>query len=227
MARFYDNRSPDSLASKLRAKRQAIFIQYLKKTFSKKSIDLIDVGGTLEYWLHMYPLFGEHGLDVTVTILNLPPLEEKVHLDGKVRTMRGDATNMAAIRDKQFDVAFSNSVIEHVGTYYMQFAFAREVLRISRHFFVQTPNKYFVIEPHFIFPFWFLVPKTIKCFLLSYVGLGWHQRKNDIHVAKAEVEQVRLMTFSELQYVFPRATILREKIWILTKSFIAMGESKQ
>jgi ubiquinone/menaquinone biosynthesis C-methylase UbiE len=50
--------------------------------------------------------------------------------------------------DSCFDLAFSNSVIEHVGSEADAAAFAHEMQRIGRAFYCQTPNKWFPIEPH-------------------------------------------------------------------------------
>jgi hypothetical protein len=50
--------------------------------------------------------------------------------------------------DKQFDWAFSNAVIEHVGSEADQVLFVNEMLRVARNVFFTTPNKYFPVESH-------------------------------------------------------------------------------
>lgn len=50
--------------------------------------------------------------------------------------------------DKTFDWAFSNAVVEHVGDEDAQVGFVNEMLRVARHVFFTTPNKYFPIESH-------------------------------------------------------------------------------
>src|SRR3954449_3086576 len=67
-----------------------------------------------------------------------------------VIVVRGDATRMP-FDDGEFDVAFSNSVIEHVPPE-LQSSFAAEVARVAKRYFVQTPNRYFPIEPHYQLP---------------------------------------------------------------------------
>src|SRR5262249_21750440 len=59
----------------------------------------------------------------------------------------GDGTRLG-FADGAFDVAFSNSVIEHLGTPERQGAFARELRRVGRGLWVQTPAKSFAFEPH-------------------------------------------------------------------------------
>ena len=60
---------------------------------------------------------------------------------------------MDFFKDKSFDAVFSNSVIEHVGTFEDQKMMANEVIRVTNFYFIQTPNLYFPIEPHFLVPF--------------------------------------------------------------------------
>jgi hypothetical protein len=50
--------------------------------------------------------------------------------------------------DKEFDWAFSNAVIEHVGNGEAQLFFLNEMLRVASNVFFTTPNKYFPLEPH-------------------------------------------------------------------------------
>lgn len=50
--------------------------------------------------------------------------------------------------DDEFDWVFSNAVIEHVGDGEAQLMFVNEMLRIARHVFFTTPNKFFPVESH-------------------------------------------------------------------------------
>ena len=70
----------------------------------------------------------------------------------------GDAVDMPGISDGAFDVVFSNSVIEHVETYENQRRMAAEIRRVGRRYFVQTPNRHFPLEPHFLVPGFQLLP---------------------------------------------------------------------
>lgn len=76
--------------------------------------------------------------------------------------------------DDEFDVAYSNAVIEHVGSYEDQLAFLRELHRVARRGFLTTPNRRFPIEVHTRIPLLHvLLPKTWFHRFLICVGKGW------------------------------------------------------
>src|SRR5581483_4758081 len=67
--------------------------------------------------------------------------------------------------DSAFDVAFSNSVIEHVGSPARQAAFAAEIARVGRRYWVQTPARTFPVEPHLLTPFLHWLPRRFQRWL--------------------------------------------------------------
>ena len=179
-----------------------------------RPIRILDIGGTQYFWEKME--FVEE--DVTITLLNFDPKEVQVtykNLSGVL----GDARDMRQFRDNEFDVAFSNSVIEHVGNYEDQRKMANEVRRVAKRYFVETPNRYFPIEPHFIFPFFQFLPRAIRAWLLSHFNLGTWDRARSKQEAFEGIDSVRLLSRRELKELFPGARIFEEKLLGLTKSF--------
>jgi ubiquinone/menaquinone biosynthesis C-methylase UbiE len=65
-------------------------------------------------------------------------------------------------RSKSIDVLFSNAVIEHVGSLRRQRRFAGEIMRISKRWFVTTPNFWFPIETHWKLPFIHFLPEKTQ-----------------------------------------------------------------
>ena len=136
-----DNRDEKSLAVQFRRKRFAFFNSLLSRL--RRPVSLLDVGGAESYWKTM----GMNGDDqVFITLLNLT--KENVTLPNITSTV-GDAREIQ-YEDNSFDVVFSNSVIEHVGSRADQMQMANEVRRVGKRYFVQTPNRYFPLEPHFL-----------------------------------------------------------------------------
>ena len=67
--------------------------------------------------------------------------------------------------DNEFDIVFSNSVIEHVGDFWKQKLFSSEIQRVGKRYFVQTPSFWFPYEPHTLIPFYQFFPVNIKMLL--------------------------------------------------------------
>jgi hypothetical protein len=127
-----------------------------------------------------------------------------------VATADGTALPFA---DGEFDVAFSNSVIEHVPAVGQE-AFAGEVRRVARRYYVQTPNRWFPIEPHYQLPLFQFLPERVRKALNRRFTLGWQ--------AKGQWEEITLLSARDLRRLFPDAEIHRERVLGLTKSLIAV-----
>jgi 2-polyprenyl-3-methyl-5-hydroxy-6-metoxy-1,4-benzoquinol methylase len=127
---------------------------------------------------------------------------------------------MSQFRPKEFDFVFSNSVIEHVGSYADQSRMAKEIERVGKRYFVQTPNFYFPIEPHFVFPAFHWLPITIRVWLITHFNLGWYSKFSDVQSASAEVRSIRLLKKREFVRLFPDSKLFEERFFGLTKSFV-------
>ena len=154
---------------------------------------------------------------VTITLLNLT--ETQTTPPG-FSSVAGDARDLRQFKDDQFDVVFSNSVIEHVGPYHDQCRMAKEIIRVGKRYFLQTPNRYFPIEPHFLFPFFQFLPQRLQIWLLGHFSLGWYDKIPDKLQAARAVGSVNLLDKSQIKKLFPGATIVEERFLSLAKSFI-------
>jgi hypothetical protein len=210
-----DPESGYSLARGMRAKRFAFFLGLLDQL--PRPVSILDVGGTQDFWESMD--FADSP-DVRVTVLNQ---QAPACRHANMQTLAGDACDMSAFPDGHFDVVFSNSVIEHVGPAPRQDAMAREVRRVGKRYFVQTPNLYFPIEPHFLFPFFQFLPIAARGWLLRNLSLTWGGRIEDRRAAEETAREVRLVGLSRFRALFPDGEIYRERVLGLTKSFVAYG----
>lgn len=96
-------------------------------------------------------------------------------------------------RDAEFDVVFSNAVLEHVGSRRAQSAFVRELCRVSRRFFVTTPNRWFPVEHHTGLPLLHYLPASVFRALLSRTPYRhWSEESN-----------LNILTARELVSLFP------------------------
>jgi hypothetical protein len=131
----------------------------------------------------------------------------------------GDARDMKQFADKEFDIVFSNSVIEHVGTYEDQRKMADEIRRVGKRYFIQTPNRYFPIEPHFLFPYFQFLPVKIKCWLIQHFDLGWRKKTPDYQSAMEIAKEIRLLSKREFVNLFPEGRLVEERFLGVVKSF--------
>ena len=75
--------------------------------------------------------------------------------------------------DNEFDVCWSNAVIEHVGNRERQLKFLSEINRVSKAAYITTPNRFFPIEVHTRMPLLHFLPKPMFDGYLKCVGMDW------------------------------------------------------
>lgn len=197
----------------MRRARFALFLSLLRRI--EGHVEVLDIGGTQEFWTLMA---GKDPGDIRVTLLNI---EHQAVTAPMFVSAVGDARAMPEIADKSFDVVFSNSVIEHVGSHEDQRRMADEVMRVGKRYFVQTPSKRFPLEPHFLFPWFQYLPDAVRAQLVHRFDIGWYKRIPDLAAARAEVDSIQLLTRQKFAALFPGAAIHDEKLFGLTKSFVA------
>lgn len=205
----------DSVIMKIRLKRIAFFKDLISPL--SKPVKILDVGGTELFWEKMG--FADDA-NYQITILNLSKTESH---HPNIRLVIGDARDMNEFGDGNFDVAFSNSVIEHVGELAEQRQMAEEVMRVGKRYFVQTPNHSFPFEPHFLFPFFQFFPPALKVFMIRHFSLGWYPRIPEKEEATKAAKSIRLLRRREVADLFPDGKIRDEKLFGMTSSFIVYG----
>lgn len=213
-----DSDAPGSLGNRNRSRRFDAF----ERLFSTVAADLsrpvkiLDVGGTNSFWQQR----GWTGRDdVVITTGNLEE-EEKVFENVEPRVL--DATDMKEFDDGSFDIVFSNSVIEHLRTLDAQARMAAEVRRLGGAYWVQTPNFWFPIEPHFLTPGWQWLPVSVRVQLLRRRRWGWRGPCPDAAEARTLIEEIRLLKKNEMRALFPDAELVEEHFGGLLKSFVAV-----
>jgi hypothetical protein len=168
---------------------------------------------------------------------------------GWVRNVAGDACDLPdELRHERFDLVFSNSVIEHVGGHTRRVAFADSVHALGEHHWIQTPNRYFPIEPHMLFPGAQFLPAGVRARVIrrwpvghirramSYGDWPGPSRAGEVFPAETGaalgevpvyhtmrgVLSIELLTAAELGFYFPGSTIVRERLAGVSKSLIAV-----
>ena len=208
-----DVRREGSWANRIRRRRLRLLMRLLSNI--DRPLRILDIGGTPQFWETSRLLDRDPGLEITV--VNIVPQETQ---HPQIRCLQADARALHSIQDQQFQIVFSNSVIEHLGELMDMGRMADEIRRVGRRYFVQTPNRHFLIEPHFHFPCFQLLPVRMRVWLVRRFSLGWFSRAQNSAEAEAIVRSIRLLSRRELQKLFPDARLVREKFLGFTKSFI-------
>ena len=207
---FDISENKNSLGNKFRKKRFSFF---LKKFDSlNKPITLLDIGGKINFWENR-GLAGNN--DYKITVLNI---EKEKSNYSNINCLIGDATNLNQFKNKSFDIVHSNSVIEHLYNFENQKKMVSEIMRVGKKHIVQTPNKYFFLEPHYLLPFFDIIPKKLKYFILTKTKLS-RLKKWDKKFASQYIEEIRLLSLKEMKELFPNSKIYFEKFLGMNKSF--------
>ena len=203
-----------SPAAMMRRRRFRRFLD-LVESCPKRRLRILDVGGTENFWEMMN--FVDSGHEITV--LNLTQAETR---HKNIIGVAGDACSMPQFNDDQFDIVFSNSVIEHVGSWENQQRMADEVRRLAKKYFVQTPNYYFPMEPHSLFPGFQFLPVAMQVWLVQRRAIGWFPQAENYRQACEIVGEIHLLKKREMKTLFPDAVILHERFLGATKSLMAV-----
>jgi hypothetical protein len=142
----------------------------------------------------------------------------------EIRTLVGDGCSLP-MSDKSYDIGFSNSVIEHVGSWERQMQFASEIRRVAKALWVQTPAYECPIEPHYMTPLIHYFPASLQKRLLRWCTVwGWIERPNREKINEM-VDTTRLLRRKEMQLLFPDCEIITEYMfWFIPKAFIAVRQ---
>jgi hypothetical protein len=187
---------PHDLSNRFRQERMRKFLELVP---TDRLVRILDLGGTAAYWRALPGLYGRPRVEITV--MNL---DQQEATDANLAVTSGDACS-TGLADMSFDIVHSNSVIEHVGDWTKMEAMAREVRRLAPAYFIQTPNYWFPVEPHYKLPFVQYLPKPVRR-----------------TVTGDDPERIRLLSPAQMRRLFPDAMLWRERAFGMTKSIVAI-----
>jgi 2-polyprenyl-3-methyl-5-hydroxy-6-metoxy-1,4-benzoquinol methylase len=200
--------------NRFRAKRFKTFLNLLDRTgITTRPIRILDIGGTESYWCALEALWAVRQLDITLVNLDVKARDE-----GIFHHRTGDATALE-YADNAFDVVHSNSVIEHVGHWPEMVKMAGEVRRLAPHYYLQTPNFWFPVEPHYRSLFFHWLPESTRAAKLVQKQRGFRTAP-DFDTAMRDIQTVVLLTADQMGVLFPDGKLVREKVGPFTKSLV-------
>jgi ubiquinone/menaquinone biosynthesis C-methylase UbiE len=198
--------------------RKRVYETFLSTMAPTAGTTVVDIGITADqttedsnFFEKWYP----HPGRVTATSIEDASYVEAAHPG--VTFVRTTADELP-FEDRQFDIAFSSAVLEHVGDRARQRRFLEELLRVSERFFVVTPDRRFPIELHTFLPF------------LHWMRQDRHQRvlRSLGQSAWAETDNLNLLDETSLRALFPvgvRPTVTGPRMFGLRSNLVAFGQS--
>jgi hypothetical protein len=221
--KILDYDSENSLAFRLRKRRAGKIVGLIDECFEKYGrVNVIDVGGRKNYWKIIPEGFLKEK-NVRITIVNMPSSSPLPDDDETFSFRIGDGCNLTDIANGSFHIAHSNSVIEHVGNRENMMRFAREFRRVAERYYLQTPNYWFPVEPHFVTPLFHWLPRFMRIKLVQHFSLGNFKKTKEYAAARNIVDGRSLLTGRELKELFPDGRMSGERLFFLTKSLVVIG----
>lgn len=210
---------PALIAAMERAARQTrfeLFSRFVTAAAPRNgALRILDVGGTWAYWQEMdWTRLGR----IEVTLLNVFPQDG---LPAPFSAVVADGRSLSQYADREIDIVYSNSVLGHVGAFRDQQEIAREMRRVGRSYFIQTPNQRFLLDWRTLVPLFHFLPVDWQAWCIRRFPVGIYPRIPDHHAALQAASRVRNVTWSEFRQLFPEAVIIRERVAGFTKSFVA------
>ncbi len=209
-ARVADGSRPNSLGFGARARRAAKLIEAFP---GLADMTVLDLGGEPPFWQSFAVR------PAAVTVLNLMSFDSA---EPWLTTAVGDACDPPAeIASRRYDLVISNSVIEHVGGHSARERFAEVVHRLSDRPWIQTPYRYFPVEPHWVFPGMQFLPLRVRAELTMRWPLS-PGRADNLPEAIANAASVELLSLTEMRSYFPASRLWYERFGGLIKSVVAI-----
>lgn len=210
MSALLHDGNPKSVAARARAKRWSRFTEAFPDFADMRVLDL---GGWAAFWRTM------DRPPAAVTVLNLEPDPSD---EPWIEVVTGDACRPPEqLRAESYDLVFSNSLIEHVGGFANRQRVADVVHSKADRHWVQTPYRYFPVEPHWLFPGFQFLPLNARTAITRRWKLG-HMHRPDRADALVEAASVELVTLTEMRALYPDSEVWCERFGGLVKSLTAI-----
>lgn len=187
--------------------------------------DVCDLGGSKHFWRSVDEVLRPRTIDVVnveSAALNAAGVDELG--SDRFRFILYDGYRLDC-EDAHYDLVLCNSVIEHVAPPDRP-GLAKEMRRVARRGFVQTPAYGFPIDPHFLMPAVHWLPRSVARRVVRISPWRLLSRASRA-TSDRYFDETRLLRRSELQDLFPTAVVHVERWFGLPKSYVAVFGSER
>jgi hypothetical protein len=214
---FVNHKKPGSFVNGFRQKRFELLRARIEKGIQKNPFTILDIGGDIQYWKNI----GWQHPACKIHLLNLYASEIPAADANNFSSSIGDALALP-YQNKEYDLVFSNSVIEHVGSYANQQIFAHEVRRVSDKYIIQTPSLWFPLEPHSLIPLFQFIPHPLRALLIMTFNINYFPKAKTYQEAIKVSHSTLMFTKKRFKQLFPEAEIQVETFLGIPKSYTAI-----
>lgn len=187
------------LSNRNRQKKFEYFLDYFRPT---AQTSILDIGASeKEYQENGNILEKRYSYPERIIVLGVDEYKEFCERYPKVRVVTYDGQSKFPFQDKEFDICWSNAVLEHVGERAAQIAFLKEVRRVAHRAFITTPNRFFPFDLHTRTFLIHYLPKKYFDKILVKMGKEW-----------AAGSYMYLLSLSRLREILREAGISNYKI---------------
>lgn len=175
--------------------REQMFQRFMHTLRPTEQTSILDLGVTPDVSLPESNHFEQrYPWPEQITAVSIEPVEDlakKFPLTKFLQIKNGPLP----FKDQQFDIVFCSAVLEHVGNHEEQALFLSEIFRISRSFFLTTPNRWFPLEFHTITPLIHWLPQPTHQRILKMLGQKfWAETKNLNLLGRRDLERIAKST---------------------------------
>jgi SAM-dependent methyltransferase len=215
-------------SAQARAKRRKIFHESFEINAKTKILDLGSEDGS--NIAHVLANTGVSAGNVYIADIDNKAIEAGATVYGFTPSLIAES-GVLPFETGFFDIVYCSSVLEHVtvpksdiwelksgkefrnAALRSQTLLANEIERIGKQYFVQTPIRSFPIESHSWLPGVGMMPRRVVVALFRLSNRFW---------VKKTIPDFYLLSVGEMQRLFPRARIVRERSLGFTKSIMAI-----
>jgi methyltransferase family protein len=184
------------------------FRRFLEVAQPTASATVLDVGVTNSTWRSGNFFESNYPWPTNITAVAIEDMPAFRGAFPEVRLVIADGRSLP-FADDEFDIGFSNAVVEHVGSREQQRQFIAELVRTCRFVYVSTPNAWFPIDPHTLLPFVHWLPRPLRHPILRASGNGrW--------ASQAALNPLSTRAFVGLFAPHGRLRVIRQRFLFLT-----------
>lgn len=179
--------------------REQMFQRFMHTLNPTEQTSVLDLGVTPDLSLKESNHFEQkYPWPSKLTAASIEPVEELAGRFPEIKFLQIKPGPLP-FKDREFDMVFCSAVLEHVGDRKEQAFFLSEIFRVSRSFFLTTPNRWFPLEFHTIIPLLHWLPQPAHQRILMALGQHFWAKTNNLNLlSKADLFRVAKSTNKEI-----------------------------